>query len=255
MLQMTSPIRNRELVQDEADLDAAQGGPESGIGSQPIRILIVDDHVVSRAGLRMLVESWPGMKVVGEAGMSRYALTAARHEKPDIVLLDSDSGFNASMLAFLGDMVSASPKASIILLTEVKDGETHLSVVRHGVKGVVSKEKGPDELSKAIRKVHQGEVWIERSLIAKFIELGARARENSDVNKTVAKILTLTKRERQVAVLACRGLKNREIAERLFISETTVHHHLTSILSKLEVSSRVELIVTCRESLLSDSTA
>ncbi len=237
----------------ESELEIAGDRPDIEPDSRPIRILIVDDHVVSRAGLRMLVDSWQGMKVVGEAGMSRYALTAARHEKPDIIVLDSDSGFNASMLAFLGDMISAAPNASIILLTEVKDGETHLSVVRHGVKGVVSKSKGPEELSKAIRKVHEGEVWIERALIAKFIALGARPREKPDVNKTVTRILALTKRERQVAMLACRGLKNREIGERLFISETTVHHHITAILSKLEVSSRVELIVTCRESLLGDS--
>ena len=248
-------MSEHELIQGKNDLDADRVRLDIAEDFQPIRILIVDDHVVSRAALRMLLDSWPGMKVVGEAGLSRYALTAARHEKPDIVLLDSDSGFNVSMFAFLGDMISAAPNANIILLTEVKDSEIHLSVVRHGVKGVVSKAKGPEELSKAIRKVHEGEAWIERTLVARFISVGARPRENPDVNKTMARIFTLTRRERQVAILACRGLRNKEIGERLFISETTVHHHITAILSKLEVSSRVELIVTCKDSLLSDYSA
>jgi DNA-binding NarL/FixJ family response regulator len=215
-----------------------------------IRILIVDDHVVMRAGLKMLIQSWPGMKVVGEAGKSDYALTIARQEKPDIIVLGLDSGLNDANIIFLTDLVSAAGKGGVIILTGVKDGDARLRAICHGVKGVVLKEKGADELSKAIRKVYEGEVWIERSLIAKLISDRARTQDKADLDGVGVKILTLTKREREVAALICEGLKNCDVAKRLFISETTVHHHVTSILSKLEVSSRVELVVHCRERLL-----
>jgi DNA-binding NarL/FixJ family response regulator len=216
-----------------------------------IRILIVDDHVVMRAGLKMLIQSWPRMKVVGEAGKSDYALTITRQEKPDIIILGLDSGLNDANLIFLKNLVSAAEKAGIIILTDVKDGDVRLRAIRHGVKGIVLKEKSADELSKAIRKVYEGEVWIERSLIAKLISERASVHDKSDLDSVGVKILALTKREREVATLICQGLKNSDVAKRLFISETTVHHHVTSILSKLEISNRVELVVLCRDRLLS----
>lgn len=220
---------------------------DSEHNSQLIRVLIIDDRVVVRAGLKMLIQSWPRMKVVGDAGMSRYAITTAHNEKPDIIVLDLDSGLDDANLAFLNNLITVAPNTGIIILTDVNDINACLRAVKHGAKGLVFREKGVDELNKAIIKVHEGEVWMQRSLISKLITANVRLQDNADLDRVADRILTLTKREREVAALVCQGLKNSEIGKRLFISETTVHHHITSILGKLGVASRVELRLLSRE--------
>src|SRR5262249_19937594 len=123
-----------------------------------IRILLVDDHLVVRAGIRMLLDSRPGLTVVGEAGTRADALTAASREKPDIILLDLDFGGNYD-LDLMAELLSVAGNTCLLLLTAVRDSEVHQEAVRRGAKGVVLKEKAPEELFKAIEKVHAGEVW------------------------------------------------------------------------------------------------
>lgn len=210
--------------------------------TNPIRVLIVDDHAIMRAGLRLLIENKPGLKVVGEAGNQVDALALAGREQPDIVLLDIDLG-NSSSLDFLPELLAAVEHSHVLILTGVLDSETHDQAMRLGAMGVVLKEKAPEVLVKAIQKVHAGEVWLDHSAISRvFSEMSRNGRALKADPETI-KVATLTAREREVVTLIGEGLKNRQIAERLFISETTVRHHLTSIFSKLGVSDRLELII------------
>jgi DNA-binding NarL/FixJ family response regulator len=215
--------------------------PVPETGRPPIRILLVDDHAMVRAGLRILIDSWPGMTVVGEAGDSREALEMATRELPDIVLMDLGLEDGAGM-DLLSGLFSVLGKGRVLALSGSKDSELHHRAVRLGVMGVVLKEKTADELRRAIEKVHAGEVWLDRRLTAMVITGISRARPDKDTVQA-SRLDSLSERERDVAVLVCEGLKNKDIGGRLFISETTVRHHLTSIFSKLGVSSRFELVI------------
>jgi DNA-binding NarL/FixJ family response regulator len=205
-----------------------------------IKILLIDDHAVVRSGLRLLIEAQPQMSVVGEAANRLGALEYAKREQPDIILLDLALA-DESGLDFLRELLDEAPSARVVILTGVLDLETHRRAVRLGAMGLVFKDKAAEVLIKAIEKVHAGEVWLDRSLTASV--LSERSRDE-DVRKTdpdTRKIASLTDREREIVGLVCQGLKNKPIAERLFISEATVRNHITSILSKLELSDRFEL--------------
>jgi DNA-binding NarL/FixJ family response regulator len=207
-----------------------------------IRILIVDDHVLVSAGLRMLIESQPGMAVVGQASNGPDAVAAAAQERPDIILLDLVLGSH-NALDFLPELFAAAPAARVLILTGVLDPALHRRAVRLGAVGLVLKERAAEVLMQAIEKVHAGEVWLERSLIASVLGQMTRAGLGQPDDPEQAKIALLTAREREVMALVGQGLKNRQIAERLYISETTVTHHLTSGFDKLGLSDRIQLLV------------
>ncbi|MCZ7572244.1 MAG: response regulator transcription factor [Ardenticatenaceae bacterium] len=207
-----------------------------------IRVLIVDDHAVVRTGLRMLIETRPGLVVVGEAGNRADALAAAARQHPGIILLDLDLGAENG-LDFLPELLSTAGESRVIVLTGLRDTEVHHRAVHLGAMGLVLKEQAAEVLLKAIEKVYAGETWLDRTMTASVLAQLARAREARAADPEAAKIATLTEREREVVALVGEGLKNRQIAERLSISETTVRHHLTSIFSKLEVSDRLELLI------------
>lgn len=205
-----------------------------------IRVLIVDDHAIMRTGLRMLLESQSGFAVVGEAGTCADAVTAATCEQPDVILLDLMLA-GESALDCLPELRAAASSACILVLTGVPDSELHRQAVGLGAVGVVLKDKAPETLLKAIERVHAGEVWLERAMVASVLDQMRRGPQPP--NPEAAKIATLTAREREVITLIGQGLRNRQIAERLFISEVTVRHHLTSIYTKLGVSDRLELVI------------
>ncbi|HSQ21059.1 MAG TPA: response regulator transcription factor, partial [Blastocatellia bacterium] len=138
------------------------GSPMPGSESQPIKVLVIDDHVIVRAGLRMLIDNHDGMIVVGEAGNRVDALDAAAREQPDIILLDLDIG-GESGLDFLRELITTAPGARILVLTGVRDPEAHRRAVHLGAMGLVLKDKAAEVLIKAIEKVHAGEVWLDRS--------------------------------------------------------------------------------------------
>lgn len=212
------------------------------IDSKTVRIMLVDDHTVVRAGLRMLIESRPGLQVVGEAATTDEALTVAAQSQPDIILLDLDLGGDSG-LDILPELFTTAKQARVLMLTGVRDPEEHHRAVRLGAMGVVVKEKAADDLLKAIEKVHAGEVWLDGALMARVLGRSRPVGEVMPVNPETARITSLTEREREVIALICEGLQNKLIGERLFISETTVRHHLTSIFDKLGVSNRLELVI------------
>ncbi len=205
----------------------------------PTTVLIIDDHALVRSGLRMLIESRPGLSVVGEAGSREEALRIAFETRPDIVLLDLDLGGDSG-LDFLPKLLESSDHGRVLVLTGLNDPEVHRRAIHEGAVGVVLKEKAAEVLIKAIEKVREGEVWLERSLMSRVISDWSRSKKP---DPEAPKIATLTTRERELINLVCEGLRNREIAEKLFISEATVRHHLTSIFGKLAVADRLELIL------------
>jgi two-component system, NarL family, nitrate/nitrite response regulator NarL len=218
--------------------------------AKPIRVLLIDDHAVVRSGLRMLVESRSGLKVAGEAANRAEALAIAKQEQPDVILLDLDMN-NDNGLNFLPQLLAAAGRARVLILTGVRDPDAYNQAIRLGASGLLLKEKAPDVLLKAIEKVHAGEIWFDRSTIGSVLTEMSRSggnrsrggqKEMTD-DPEEAKIATLTEREREVSALIGEGLKNKQIASRLFISETTVRHHLTSVFDKLGVSDRLELII------------
>ena len=207
----------------------------------PIRILIVDDHLVVRAGLHMLIENHPGMTVVAMASNRTEALELSASAAPNLILLDLDLG-GENALTFLTQLRETTPNARILVLTGLRDTDAHRQAVQLGAMGVVLKEHAPDVLIKAIEKVHAGEIWLDRPTMGRMLR-EMSAREEKEIDPEVAKIESLTQREREVVALIAEGLKNKQIAQRLFISETTVTHHLSSIYSKLGVSDRLELVI------------
>jgi DNA-binding NarL/FixJ family response regulator len=201
--------------------------------------MIVDDHVVIRSGLRMLIEHDQRMQVVAQAGNRTEALERAESEHPDVIILDLVLG-DEDGLSFLPELCQTSPESRVLVLTGVQNADAHRRAIRRGAMGIVLKEHAADQLLKAIMKVYEGEVWIERTMMGSMIqEFNKPALPDPEVTK----IETLTDREREVIALVGEGLKNKQVGERLFISETTVTHHLSSVFSKLEVSDRLELII------------
>jgi len=207
--------------------------------ARPITIMIIDDHVVIRSGLRMLIEHDQKMLVVAQAGNRAEALERATSSRPDVIILDLLLG-DEDGLTFLPEMCQASPNSRVLVLTGVQNPDAHRRAIRRGAMGIVLKEHAADQLLKAIKKVHEGEVWIERSMMGSMIQ---EFNKPALVDPEVTKIESLTDREREVIALIGEGLKNKQVGERLFISETTVTHHLSSVFSKLEVSDRLELII------------
>jgi two-component system nitrate/nitrite response regulator NarL len=206
---------------------------------EPIRILIVDDHAVVRAGLRMLIDQDPAMKVIGVAGNGAEALALAASEQPNMIILDILLG-DEDGLTLLPELREAATDARVLVLTGLRSSESQRRAIVAGAMGVVLKEHAVEVLIKAINKVHQGEVWLDRSMMGSVLDEMTQAPE---IDPEKAKIDSLTDRECQVIALIAEGLKNKQIGERLFISETTVTHHLSSIFSKLGVSDRLELII------------
>jgi DNA-binding NarL/FixJ family response regulator len=203
----------------------------------PIRILLIDDHAVVRAGLRMLLKGQRNFVVVGETGSRDEALEIAARKRPNIILLDLDLG-GASGLDFLPQLFAAAKGAHVIVLTGVQDTAAYQQAIHLGAMGVVLKEEAAETLIKAIEKVHAGEMWLNRSMTRTLL-----TPEPQEADPETARIARLTKRELEVVALVCEGCKNRQIADRLRIAEGTVRNHLTVIFDKLGVSDRFELIV------------
>ena len=213
----------------------------------PLRVLIVDDHGIVRDGLRMLISNWPHLAVVGDAGTGLAALAMAAQLKPDVILLDIYLAGEDS-LTYLPQMLEASPESRVLILTAVEDPEVHRRAVLLGARGIVLKGEVSSVLIRAIERVSAGEVWLNPQMVAGLLGELSRSRAAVPVDPIVAKIATLTDREREIVAAVSKGLSNKQIAKRLSISESTVNHHIGTIFTKLEVFTRLELAVFAFES-------
>jgi DNA-binding NarL/FixJ family response regulator len=204
----------------------------------PIRVVVVSEFLLIRAGLVHLLEA-AGLAIVGQSTTGEEALAMVESVRPDIILLDLDSGPQA--LACIDDLVLGAPNSRVVLLCERVGCADQSRLIELGASGLVPKTAPPAILVKAVRKVHAGEVWLDRRETAKAFNHLTRRRRAMEAE--VKKIAVLTKREHEIIALIGQGLKNAAIGERLFISESTVRNHLTSILDKLDVTDRFELVV------------
>jgi DNA-binding NarL/FixJ family response regulator len=204
----------------------------------PIRLLLVDDHVVVRTGLRMLLEGVEDMEIVGEAGTGLKAVELVHKLEPDVVLMDIGlpdlSGIDAARR-----IKEAHPETSVVALTIHEDEEYFFNMLEAGASGYVPKRAAPDELLTAVRAAAAGEVYLYPSL-AKLLVRGYLAQESASGGEQG--LDGLTAREQEVLAHLADGAGNEEIANVLSISPKTVARHRENIMRKLNLHSRTELV-------------
>lgn len=207
-----------------------------------IKILLVDDHRSVLWGLEKLIEGEsPRMAVIGKATNSADAMRLLDEARPNLVLLDIDLGGESGINA-IPNLISKSG-AKVLVLTGSRDQSVHDAAVLAGAMGVVEKGESAETILKAIQKVHEGEVWLDRTATGRiFLEL-SRNKAAEAQSPEQRKIASLTPRERQIVaeIGSDAAAGSKVIAERLHISEHTLRNHIASIYEKLEVSSRLEL--------------
>lgn len=198
-----------------------------------IRVLIADDHAVVREGLRLLINSEPGMEVVGQAADGVEAVLAARSLNPDVILLDlvmpRKNGIEA-----IAEIRQEKPTAHILVLTSFAEDDKVFPAIKAGALGYLLKDSSPNELLQAIRETSRGESSLHPTIARKLI------RELSQPSNLPPAAEPLTEREVEVLKLVALGLPNQEIAEKLSLSERTVRSHVSNILDKLHLANRTQ---------------
>lgn len=205
--------------------------------SEPITVLIVDDHAVVRHGIRALLEAEGDFAVVGDVGSGGEAVLLVADLAPDVVLMDlvmpEMDGVTATRL-----LKQQSPRSQVLVLTSYHDDEHIFPAIRAGALSYLLKSTGLDELTEAARRAARGEATLHPHVAARMVrEL------NGASGETAALYAALTEREREVLRLIADGLHNAEIAERLVISERTVKSHVNNILAKLQVADRTQAAI------------
>jgi two-component system nitrate/nitrite response regulator NarL len=201
-----------------------------------IRILVADDHAIFREGLRKLLEGSGDVQIVGEASNGNECIKMIVELKPDILLLDLRMP-EKDGLGLLEEINFESVSTRVIVLTAAEDDRDVVRAMRLGARGVVLKQSASDLLLKSIRKVHEGEVWLDNRITADVIEAFKRSAEAGQRHEKPV----LSDREMEIVQLVAQGFGNREIGEKLFISEQTVKNHVHNIFDKLGLSARLEL--------------
>jgi two-component system response regulator NreC len=203
----------------------------------PIRLLLVDDHPILRAGLRMLLESAQDMTIVGEAGSGSEAIQAVRDVHPDVVIMDvampGVSGIEATRR-----IKQSHPEVAVLALTMHEDEQYFFEMLNAGASGYIPKRAAPDDLTTAIRIVYEGNVFLHATL-ARFLMHDLQSQPGSERSSAPE---PLTEREREVLALVAEGLTSREIAEKLVVSPRTVDRHRENIMARLNLHSRVQLV-------------
>ena len=200
-----------------------------------IKVLVADDHAIFRDGLRSLFDSDGGLAIVGEARNGVECISLLNKLKPDILLLDlrmpDKDGF-----AVLEEINFANLSTRVIVLTAAEDDRDVIRAMRLGARGVVLKQSATDFLIKSIRQVHAGEISLDNHMIAGVMKAFSSASDAPEDGKPL-----ISNREREIVEHVAQGFRNKEIGEKLFISEQTVKNHLHNIFDKLGVSDRLEL--------------
>lgn len=204
------------------------------------RILVTGDRPLIRSAISLLISSSEPLNVIGECANDADAIATAVGVRPDVVVMDLDLDPRCAPSASperLAQLIRAAKGCPVLIVTAKEDPATIVCALQHGVLGIVVKTRNADVLLRAIRGVAAGEAWIEPALVAHLVKKPAA--QDTEYPVQVGK---LTRRESEIVELVSLGLQNKKIAERLFISETTVRHHLTSIYDKLSVTNRLELM-------------
>jgi two-component system nitrate/nitrite response regulator NarL len=201
-----------------------------------IRIVIADDHPIFRDGLRKLLDNEDDMQIVGEVSNGIECTAMIGKLKPDILLLDLRMP-EKDGLTLLEEMNFDALPTRVIVLTATEDDRDVVRAMRLGARGVVLKQSATDLLIKSIHKVYGGEIWLDKRMTAEVMKAFAKSAEGGSRREKPL----LSDREKEIVQLVAQGFRNREIGEKLFISEQTVKNHLHNIFDKLGVSDRLEL--------------
>lgn len=219
--------------------------PEDRGNAEParkIRVLLVGGHTLGRDALTVLLAADTTIAVVADGDDAADAFAHASGPPPDVVIVDIDRD-PAGAARSLAQVKRLAAAARVLVLTGGTDRDLAGRLVLAGAMGLVSKDRPGEHLRDAIRKVHDGELWIARAASAQIIADMAARRGRESADPAQARIASLTPRERDVIRLVAEGLSNKAIAVRMQISDNTVRHHLTSIFSKLEIADRLALVV------------
>lgn len=212
--------------------------------SPPIGVMIIDDHPTMLWGLSQLISGeTPRMKVISTARSAQEACAHIQAAVPDVVLLDLDLD-GANGLDLLPSLL-VNPATRVLILTGERQQTVLDQAVQKGARGILRKDASAEQVLKAIEKVHQGEIWLDRSTLGRvFTELMEPAATHKP-DAGVAMRASLTGRERKIIqmIVEGQGAANKVLAAKLFISEHTLRNHLTSIYNKLDVANRLELYV------------
>jgi NarL family two-component system response regulator LiaR len=212
--------------------------------SDPIRLLIVDDHELVRQGFIAMMSVEPNLDVVGEAADGVEAVELARSLQPDVILLDlampRKDGIEATR-----EIRTDNPNARILIITSFAEDEKVYQAVKAGALGYLLKDSSPEALMRAIDAVYEGRLSLHPDIALKLIE---------ELNRPLDQPPTedpLTEREEEVLILVAKGLSNKEIAERLVVTERTVSAHVSNLLGKLHLANRTQAaLYALREGLI-----
>jgi DNA-binding NarL/FixJ family response regulator len=209
-----------------------------------VRVLIVDDDDLMRAGLKSVLASDESVEVVGEAGDGREAVKSAQESRPDVVLMDVRMP-DLDGIAATRDVLAASPDVKVVMLTTFEEDDYIFGALNAGASGFLLKRTRPEELIAAIRTVAAGDSLLSPSVTRRVIDRMAR---QPAPDRSSARLGELTPREREVLELVARGLSNGEIASAFVIEESTVKTHVKRILAKLGLRDRVQAVIFAYES-------
>jgi NarL family two-component system response regulator LiaR len=213
--------------------------------AENIRVLIVDDHAIVREGQRALIDSEPGIEVLGEAANGIEAVEMALSLQPDVILLDLVMPGKEG-IEVIKDIKSGNPELRILVLTSFSEDEKVYAAIKAGASGYLLKDSSPTEILSAIHKVYLGEMPIQPSIAKKLMR---EIQRSSNLPPTQE---PLTEREVEILKLVAQGLPNQEIAESLVISERTVRTHVTNILGKLHLANRTQAALYALKEGLAD---
>ena len=218
--------------------------------SDPIRVLVVDDHPLFRGGIIHSLNDTPDIQVVGEASDGRAALEQAHQVLPDVILMDVTMKPVGGLDA-LKRLAEELPVCRVIMLTVTEDEDTLLTALKAGARGYVLKGVGATDLAQVIRAVYAGEVYVTPTMAASLLIEMATGPTHSSASANVDPVQMLSDQERAILELVAQGCTNKQVGQTLHLAEKTVKHYMTNILQKLQVDNRVKAaLIAAKQGLL-----
>jgi DNA-binding NarL/FixJ family response regulator len=206
-----------------------------------INIAVADDYPVLLTGVRQSLAACDDITVVAECNQMVDLLAQVAQKKPEVVLFGCEANLD-DLGQHLHSIAERHPDAKVIVFTGNASINFHEAALRNGAKGVLMKRCAPELIARTVRKVFRGELCFDRALTHRMLSTFVR-RKTEESKPETDKISLLTKRENQIIGRICEGMRNKEIASKLYISDATVAHHLTSIYRKLGLADRTELML------------